>query len=305
MLTYTGSRTHFGDLINDTTSTTLTIGDRLINHQIKRILGKRNWPFLETTVPLTTVAGQQFYDLPITCKRAKTLYLTVGGTQYSPVQAPSREFWDKINSQTNYTSDIPEFFFPFNGQIGIWPVPATSSNIATLTCLRTQKDLTISDFSTGTILTATPGSATIIGTGTNWLNAMVGSYFKITEGLAGVYTDNKGDGRWYEIEDVVSGTEITLTKPYNGDAVATGAAVYTIGQASIIPEEYQDVPVIAAAYMYYKVIKPELDIAKEFKAEYDDRFAEFLSDYGQKTTSPVLDEEDDLDFINPNLTIRL
>ncbi len=83
MLTYTGSRIHFGDLVNDPTETTLVIGDRLINHQIKRLLGKRNWPFLETTVPFTTVASQQFYDLPITCKRAKSLYLTVSSTRYT------------------------------------------------------------------------------------------------------------------------------------------------------------------------------------------------------------------------------
>lgn len=304
MLTYTGSRTHFGDLINDVSSETLTIGDRLINHQIKRLLGKRNWPFLETTVPFTTVASQQFYDLPITCKRAKSLYLTVSSTRYTVPECPSRDMWDKLN-QSSYTSDIPEFFFPFNGQVGIWPVPASAGNIGTITCLRAQKDLTIADFTTGTILTATNGDDDVVGTGTSWLGSMAGSYFKITEGLNGVYADSKGDGRWYEIESVASGTGITLTKPYDGISIAAGAAAYTIGQASIIPDEYQDVPVIAAAYMYYKVIKPELDIAKEFKAEYDDRFAEFLSDYGQKTTSPVLDEEDDLDFINPNLTIRL
>lgn len=304
MLTYTGSRTHFGDLINDTTSTTLTIGDRLINHQIQRLLGKRNWPFLEKAVTITTVAGQQFYDLPITCKRVRSVYLTVSSTRYVPIECPSREMWDRLN-QSSYTSDIPEYFFQFDGQVGLWPTPASSSNVGTITCLRRQKDLTIADWTTGTISAATVNSDSITGTTTGWLTSMIGSYFKITEGLSGVYTDSKGDGRWYEIEAVPAGTTITLTKPYAGASISSAAAAYTIGQASIIPEEYQDVPVIAAAYMYYKVIKPELDIAKEFKAEYDDRFAEFLSDYGQKTTSPVLDEEDDLDFINPNLTIRL
>lgn len=304
MLTYTGSREHFGDLVNDPTESTLVIGDRLINHQIKRLLGKRNWPFLETTVPFTTVASQQFYDLPITCKRAKNVYLTVSSTRYTVPECPSRDMWDKLN-QSVYTSDIPEFFFPFNGQVGIWPVPATSSNVGTITCLRAQKDLTIADWTTGTIATATNGDDDIVGTATGWLPSMVGSYLKITEGLNGAYANSKGDGRWYEIEAVGSGTDITLTKPYNGISITSGVAAYVIGQASVIPDEYQDLPVIAAAYMYYKVIKPELDIAKEFKEEYDNRFAEFLADYGQKTTSPVLDEEDDLDFINPNLVIRL
>lgn len=302
MFTYSGSRTHFGDLVNDQTEATLTIGDRLINQQIKRLLGKRNWPFLEKAVTITTVASQQFYDIPQSCKRAKSMYLTVSSTRYVPVECPNREMWDRLN-QSSYTSDIPEYFFQFNGQVGLWPTPASSSNVGTIICLRAQKDLTITDYSTGNITVATNGSAVITGSGTNWIPAQVGRYLKITEGTSGVDASNTGDGVSYEVESVDSGTQITLTKPYEGLTIA-GSAPYTLGQASVIPEEYQDVPIIGAAYMYYKVIKPELDIAKEFKAEYDDRFAEMQKEYGQKSTSPVLGE-DDPEIINPNLTIRL
>ncbi len=303
MFTYTGSREHFRDLINDPSEATLTIGDRLINTQIKRLLGKRNWNFLEKTVSITTVASQQFYDIPASCSKIKSMYTTVSSTRYVPHECDTREMWDRIN-QSVYTSDIPEYFFQFNGQLGIWPVPATSSNIMTVTCLRAQRDLSIADYNTGNITTATNGGYSVVGSATGWVNSMVGSYLRITEGLSGVYTASKGDGVWYEIESVTSGTGIDFTKPYEGTTLSSASAAYVIGQASIIPEEYQDIPIIGAAYMYYKVIKPELDIAKDFKAEYDDRYAEMVSDYGQKTTSPVLND-DMVDIINPNLTIRL
>lgn len=298
MLTYTGQRDLFGTLINSSDEATKVIGDTLINLQIKRLLGKRNWSFLERTRDITLTASTQFKPLPVDCKKVKTLYVTVGSTKHQAKECPTREMWDRLN-QTSYTSDIPEYFFQFDGELGLWPIPASSGNIMTVTYTRKQRDTSIADYVTGGILTATAGSTAIVGTNTVWTASMAGRMLRITESD----TDNKGDGLWYEIDTVASATGLTLVQLYSGTGIVTGNAAYTIGQTSIIPEEYQDVPVLGAVAQYYKTIKPETDLAKEFKDDFTDRYAEMSTDYGQKTTSPVLNEDTE-DMIDPNLRVR-
>jgi hypothetical protein len=208
--------------------------------------------------------------------------------------------WDRLN-QSTFTSDIPEYYFVFDGQIGLWPTPASSSNVLTIIVTLQHKKLSIADYTTGNILTATAGSPSIVGTATSWALSMAGRYLEITESD----TANKGDGEIYEISSAPSTTTITLVKNYNGTSIATGAAAYTIGQCSIIPEAYRDVPILGAIVLYYKTIKPETDLASAFKDEYLDRYNEMIVDYGQKSTSPVLDDGGIDDLINPNLTLTL
>jgi hypothetical protein len=163
------------------------------------------------------------------------------------------------------------------------------------------KKLSIADYTTGNILTAANASPSIVGTGTSWALSMAGRYLEITESD----TANKGDGEIYEISAAPTATTITLVKNYNGTAITAGAAAYIIGQCSIIPESYRDVPILGAIVLYYKTIKPETDLAQAFKDEYLDRFNEMVVDYGQKSTSPVLDDGGIDDLINPNLTLTL
>lgn len=299
MYTYTTGRNWFGSLVKDDVAATLVVGDGLINQQIKRLLGKKNWSFLERTKDIT-FGTTAFKPLPVDCKKVKTLYVTIGSYRHTPKECTSREMWDALNRST-YTSDIPQYYFVFQGQLGLFPTPATTGNIATVTYTRKHKDLTIADYSTGTIATATLGSTAIVGSGTTFTASMVGRAIQITETNAAL----GGDGFWYEIDTYTSATSIGLTQLYAGTSIAAGSAAYTIGQTSIIPEEYQDVPVLGAVYMYYKTIKPETDLAKEFKDEFTDRYNEMVGDYGQKNTSPVIDDGTNNSLENPNFYVTL
>lgn len=300
MLSYTGSRNLFGKLVQDSEASALATADELIEIQNRRLIGKRNWSFLEKPKTITLAALTQFYQLAVNIKKVRSCYVTVGTRRYEPTECPTRELWDRLN-QSVITSDTPEYFFIFDGQIGLWPTPISNGNVLTVIATLRHKKLSIADYTTGGILTATSGSPSIVGTATSWGLSMAGRTLDITEDDA----VNKGDGMQYEIASAPSATTITLVKNYAGTSIAAGNAAYTIGQCSIIPEEYRDVPVLGAVVLYYKTIKPETDLASAFKDEYTERYGEMVNDYGNKTTSPVIDDGGVDEILNPNLTIQI
>lgn len=71
-------------------------------------------------------------------------------------------------------------------------------------------------------------AGTVAGTGTAWTAAMAGRFIRITDADAA----NKGDGNWYEISSVASGTSMTLLQGYQGTSIAAGNAAYVIGHPS-------------------------------------------------------------------------
>src|SRR3990167_4944717 len=153
MLSYTGARNLFGDLTGDSSSANLTLADTLMNLRRRVILSARKWWFLEKPFTLSTQASTQFLDIPGDIDRIlSSPYVTVGSTRYTPTEAPSREFWDQLN-QNSYTSDMPEYWFLYNGQLGFYPTPATAGNTITFNAKQKIRDLNIADYTTGTIIT--------------------------------------------------------------------------------------------------------------------------------------------------------
>jgi len=151
MLSFTQRRDLYGKLTRDNSSDNLTLGDTLMNEEEKRVINSRGWDFTQRVFTDTTVANQQFYNLPVNYRRLiGKPTITVGSTTYTPREAPDRETWDILNSTTD-KSDIPQFFFIFNRQIGFYPTPSTTSNTITLPVEIQAIDLSIADFTTGTI----------------------------------------------------------------------------------------------------------------------------------------------------------
>lgn len=282
MQTYSSGRLYAGSLINDTSAATLTVLDPIINQAIKRVVNLREWPFLEKTKAIPTVASQQAYDLPFDLGKLIGVTVTVSTTKYTPKEAPNREFWDKLN-QTVISSDTPEWFYIFNGTVELYPIPS-SANTLTFIYQRTQKNLSIADYVTGGILTATNGSDSIVGTGTSWTPAMAGRWIQIADSDIA----NMGDGEWYEIESCPTATTMTLTRLYNGMSIVAGSALYIIGQTSIIPEAYQELPLFKTAEIYFSSIKPEPDRARRYKDLYNDGVQEMMDAESSKTTGVTM-----------------
>lgn len=265
MLTYTSRRNLFGTLTGDSSAANLTIGDTLLAEADREIITLKPWYFRNATKTISTVASQQSYNLPANCQSVNNVTVTIGTTQYTPPIVLTQEEWSQINQTTAYSSDIPEAVFVFANTISFWPKPTSSTtNAITVNFLVGQKDLSVADYTTGSIVTATTDSTSITGTGTTWTSQMAGRYIRITDSN----NTNTGDGRWYNIASVTSTTVLVLSSPYIGSSISAGSAAYTIGQTSIIPEEFQMVPVHRAVEQYFTFIQPEEKRAALAKANF-------------------------------------
>ncbi len=294
MLSYTNLRTQYGLLTNDTSSENLSLGTTLMNENIRQVCAEKPWPFLEKLKNISTVASQQFYDLPADYLKTTSVTVTISSIKYHPREVSSRKQWDYITSST-YAGDIPQFFFIFNGQIGFYPTPATSvSNAIGFVYRRNVPDLNLADYTTGTV-TAVNGDETITGAGTTFTSPMIGRYLRIT----GTDTAaSSGDHFWYEIDSVTSATALELVKPYAG--LGTVGAAYTIGQMPVLPEAFHMLPVLSACQIYFSTKNVDNGRAKQFQDKYDAMFEKLCDSYGSKTDSVVV-LDDDISVENPNL----
>lgn len=295
MLSYTGGRLRFGQIVNDSTAATLTIADALINDATKALLSSSEWYFMEKTKTLSTVSNQQGYDLPSDLGNIVSLTVTNGSFTYTPILITDRREWDVLNTVAVY-SDIPQYYFIFGNQVKIYPIPSSStSNAITYIYHKIFKDLSIADYTTGTITSIANGASAVVGSGTTWTTKMAGRFIRFTDSD----TANTGDGYWYEIASIDSTTTLTLDLLYNGTSIAVGTATYAIGQISHIPEEFQILPIYKAAQIYYTSIKPESDRAKLYETLYNDGLVDMTRMYSSRSTSPVITSTD-VEMKNPN-----
>jgi len=291
--TYTEQRNLYGSLTKNTSTANLALGDQLINDEYRALCAIRDFYFLYATRTITTTSGTQSKELPIDVDKVLGVTVTVGSTVHNPREVTSRKMWDDLN-QSTYTSDAPEYFYVYDGKLGLWPTPATSDYVVSIYAKLKVTNLSRADYTTGTITTATAGSTSITGSGTSWAAPMAGRYIRITQ------TDsaNTGDDNWYEIASVGSATTLTLVKPYAGASISAGSANYTIGQVSLLPDEVQDAPVYKAVSVYWT--GEDAKRAKEFKELYEDRRALLLKARNGPTTSPAVDTENTRNIVNPN-----
>ncbi len=244
----------------------------------------------------THSAIPRFKMMPQYIDRLSSVVVTVGSYNYTPKEAPDRVTYDRRNMIT-VSSDIPFWWYNFDGKLGLTPRPATASNLITLNAKRLQKDLTVADYTTGTI-TTTAGNV-ITGSGTTWTSQMTGRWLQITDGNA----TGLGDGFWYKILSVASTTSLVLEKAYAGTAIATGSATYTIAQCSHLPEQYQDLPIYGALRTYFTSIDPAPEKAQLYGGMHDAMYAEMEADFTVKNVSCVIDDGREDLMMNPNLFI--
>jgi len=298
MKSYTTLRTDYGVDTKDTTSANLTYGDRIMNDFHRRLLALADWPFLHRLRTATTVASTTFVNLPYDIDQVESVFVTVGSTRYSPKPSPSRQHWDKLH-YSSYSSDTPEYWFVYNGQIGLWPRPSSSGNTISINGKIRVQDINTADYTTGTITTATVSDETIVASGTTWTYPMTGRWLRITQDDG---TDS-GDGLWYEISSVTNTTNIELVRKYGGTSIAAGSQAYIIGMMPQLPEAFHDLPEIYGAYRYWS--KEKDDRKNDFKVMLSEGISSLFRTYGVNDVSMVLDDGGDDQIINPNLVINL
>ena len=296
MKSYSDMRTDYGVESKNTSVTNLTYGDGIMNGWIRRLLAKADWPFLHRLRITTTTGSATFVNLPYDVDQVESVFVTSGSTRYSPLPASSRKFWDELH-YSSISSDVPEYWFIYNGQIGLWPTPATTGNVISLNAKVRVIDLNTADI-TGTVVTLTSGSTAVELTG-GLTDQMVGFWIRPTYAT----DDNKGDGVWYEIASVASGTAATLVRSYGGNTIAAGTATCTIGQMSLLPETFQSLPVEYASFRYWSKEKDER--AKSYALLVNDGVKDLMAAYSVSDLGFVLDSGEDSIVANPNLFINL
>ena len=297
MKSFTTLRTGYGVDTKNTSSANLTKGDEWMNDFHRRILAKADWPFLHRLRTATTVASTTFVNLPYDVDQVESLFVTVGTTRYNPKPAPSRKFWDELHYSV-VTSDTPEWWFVYNGQIGLWPRPATSSNTISLNAKIRVIDLNTADITSTTITTLANGSTALTVSG-GLTTQMAGFWIRPTFST----TANTGDGEWYEISSVASATSATLVRAYGGTSITAGTAACTIGQMPLLPESSHDLPEIYASFRYWA--KEKDSRAEMFQSMLSDGLSTLFEAFGVNDLSMVVDDGEDHSIINPNLTIKL
>lgn len=280
MLTFDDARSLFQTLAADSSSTALSFFDLISDQGYKKVLAKLARPVLEKTATASTVASQQYYQMPPDFNWIKSITITVGSTVHTIYECESQEEWNLLNQNTQ--TGIPtDFFvrprFGFSGtELGLWPIPSSSSDTLTIVYEATDRDLSVAAYSTGTI-SVTNGSATVTGSGTTFTANMVNRYFKVNaEG---------GDGLWYKIAAYTGATSITLENVYEGNNIS--GAAYKIAQAYALPEEMQILPVYYALDHYFRS-KGNAASANNYLALFTEGLEDGKRRHGTKSRSGIV-----------------
>lgn len=250
------------------------------------------------TIAITTI-GVQSYPLPANISKIINDTITVGQLVYTPAPVMTRAEWDLLNALP-YTSDIPNYFYIYNNQVNFWPIPSTSGNIITFNYKGRVPDLSLSDYTTGTLSSIARGDNQITGVGTTWsavapLNTdltFLNLHLKITP--------PNGDGIWYPIKEFTSDTSVTLFTPIQNAPSAT-ASGYIIGQLPILQEDFHDMLVYGALKLYYSSIAKDKDKYAQYSTEYESRLNLLEGYAGTKSVNVDLGEQPIPN--NPNLFI--
>lgn len=282
MLTFTTLLSTYKTL-TDTSLANDVNGAQYVNDSIRSICNLHGGKlrFLETTKNLFTVAAQESYQIPNSFRKLIDLYIysgsgTASDTIYSPEMVFDAMKWKLIKQYRLGESDVPYFTYVENTTFKINPIPATTGQLIVLRGRLNTSNLTIADYTTGTITSIANNGTAMIGAGTTWTADMVGRYIQIPQTTAA----SGGDGFWYQIGSFTNATTIGLTKPYEGTTIAAGAATYTIGQVPVIPEAYQLAIVYRSAALYWEN-KQDTAKAKTYWLKYDGgNEAGYIKDYG-------------------------
>jgi hypothetical protein len=148
-----------------------------------------------------------------------------------------------------------------------------------------------------TTVSITTNTTTVTAAGAAFKAWMVGNWIQIPP----TSTDaTSGDNKWYQIASVTSSTVLVLENPYTGTTVA--GANFTIGEMPILAEDYQDLALYRALWIYFTSIVPDKARGLMYEDLYNKGYAMLETEYGQKVTSPVLTDTS-APVYNPNLFV--
>lgn len=272
------------------------MGMKLINDALRYLVGTFFFNEASYTVPGGTVAGQQAYQLPFNNKQVVDTTVLIGGVLWQPQEVATRKAFDALNV-ISFQNNFPQYYYIWNSQLLLWPTPAENADVIAINYKRRIKDLSAADYTTGTIA-VTNGSTAVTGAGgAAWTTNMVDRWLNIAQTTSNATT---GDDEWYQIASVTDATHLVLYNQYQGATATSASAAYIIGEVPILPEDFQDLPLYRALYIYHNSINANKDKAILYKGLYDEGYARLDAEFGSKTASVGLTPQN-MSVVNPNM----
>jgi hypothetical protein len=268
-----------------------------MNDITKQVVSKRKWNFTKKTRDFTTTTDQSSLTLPHSVKKINSIFLLSGSTRYRIQEISDRDTWIALTQTPSDSAVYPDYFYVRDNVIEFYPIISTASNTLTIEYIARQKDLSIADYTTGTIVSIANGATTVTGTGTTWTTKMAGRFIRITDSD----TANAGDGEWYEIASVTSTTVLELATTYQGASIAAATVAYTIALTSLLPEEYQVIPLYWALADYFMSNQdPQMERSDRWRQRGNELYQDMVRDYATATGDGSVSEDIDIGLNSNN-----
>lgn len=254
VFTFTGQQTLFTTLTNNTSAANVTFANTFINQYTLELVHKFPALFSEQTFFLQTYPNQQFYTLPLQLRKVNTVVINVGNTgsgvpttvtgagfNWPVKECPTREYWNELNMTNNITSDIPLYYFVYNGQIGIYPKPAAGYNPITIQGQAEVTSISQPDVTTTTIvavpytqtLTAPPAAGALAATLTGTWALPTNTYqmiFSDGENILVTLTNGSAAVTWSEALASTVTTAVSIRTSAGGDIITGATTAFTAQQ---------------------------------------------------------------------------
>lgn len=246
MRTYTNYLSDYQTLTKNTTSANQTLGALNLNDSIRTIASIRNgkWKWLETVEQIKTISNKQTYQVPNNIRKVSDVYVQVGtGTTaaiWMPVMVFDPKRWKEVLSSRLGTGDIPRFVYIENDKMHFSPIPSTNGNTIYVRGRLDLRDLSIADYTTGTIVTA-PYTATLTGAlavgatsatlNANWTLPTDSYQMTFSSGEERIVTLTNGANTvtWTDALTATATTAVTVSSEEGGSLITGSGTTWTAG----------------------------------------------------------------------------
>ena len=282
MLSYQKLYERCQSLSSDDDSTTLTLFKALLSEGVQKAYSVLNSEAFYDTHTDATADGTSSYPLPYNCAKVHSLKITISSVDYLAIEFPGDyNAWLALTggATTSSETEYPTYFYVKADTYEIFPASSTDSYVMTMRYQIRPKELSADDSSTSTIKTLTNGGTTVTANASAFTEAMVGRFFKIDADL-----------EWYKIASYTSTTVIELSREYGGTSIAAGTSDYTIGEMSLLPDQFQELPVNYSLAVYYRQ-KEKMSLSDYYQSLWEKGLQELKESGGSLTTSGILSDE--------------
>lgn len=237
MRSWTQFKANYASL-TDPSQTNQTLGGTFINDSIRTICNLQGGKlrFLETTMDIQTVANRQVYQIPNKFRKVIDTYVTVGdvdsntNTIYMPEMVFDPTKWKLILAYKLGTNDFPYFAYVQNQELRFQPIPASNDNTITIRGRLNVRDLSIENYTTGTIVSV-PKSGTL--TGALVAGAVSATLNVVWDLPTGLYTMFFASGEQRIVTLTNAAATVTWSDPL-GEATTAASTVGTEEGGSIV-----------------------------------------------------------------------